>query len=616
MSTDFAAVAVAQAGEYENPRKKGRVHRFERKCELKECIHALHRRALTEPLLAALPQQLNQAAAAFAPDSQAIPEVRMLFQLASGFEQFLKLIALVRYGHSRPELLYEGDEHVGFFKTCIGGLLQGKPDTKRNKTTSTNGRIVVFNDKLRDIASCAFDETRRIRNRIHDPWAMTPFEILQSAKTVFAAYLFAADQNLNKLSAVYRYFEFLRRLNEETGLERGGIVPGTLTTQIHTGPTELYLEENSSIRGLDSLQAALVERGERGAFVAITGDRGAGKTSVILEIVRRVVNAKMRAPFTDKRLPVLVRANQCGSDTTFASLVQTKLKMDDDEFQTYGQNGDFLFVVDGLNEVPTRWAQEQVHDLESLTNRFQACSFLIGTSYDESKRLRDFEYFCVVELTDEEIDHHVEACFTNRPDGAVIVVELLKDERMREICRRPLLLTTFIKAFDSPHAPPAKIGEALHAQVRGFLRAEGRFLSPLEPLTVEVLLSHIAYVMCSKHQPKIPKRRALGLVEDKIALLQSNAGAVDALRGFTRCGIMRERRDDQLEFVYPVLRNYFAALALIDKQTDDPDLVTDLKTRNRWKGALSILSDLRDCDHGIESSWATITNSMITSPRD
>ena len=300
MQKGFGQLAVEYAGRFEDPDKPEQRHQFEDPQQLARCIDLLLPTAQDETFLAGLPRRLQECAEILADDSHMRIDGarRAVEDLSECFENYLQLIALLKYSKNK-DLLFGDNLHRGLMRTTLGGLLHGRPERK-NPAKGKEGdipkaRIVTYDEQGRGRRDRIYRATKRIRNQVHSAQVVPLLQVLHNAKIVLAAYLFATEENVKLISHVlYEHGSYLNQLLSQLQ----SALPSVVEPELEGESSDHRNEDRSSPKSVrtslaDFEKQALKDRPNM--RFAVYGDPGAGKTTFVFELTRRLVESKRRA---------------------------------------------------------------------------------------------------------------------------------------------------------------------------------------------------------------------------------------------------------------------------------------------------------------------------------
>jgi len=287
----FGRAAIAAAGQFPSPDSPGQLFDFKDQELLARLIDQLLATSGRFESCEGLPRKLDEAALALSADIKLRDAATALRWLSGGFENFLQLIAAEKFAH-RQSLLHGDERHVGFLETSLGGLLLGVPSARPGlsedeKAEIPKARIVKFDFNSKDLASQVFEQARRIRNEVHEARDQDVFTILRKAQVVFAAYLFATDQNTAALTrSLDPAREYLCGL-QEPPLGLPFVVEPAIQSEMSEHALPFELPGGRVLLG--SLVDAIVAT-EGPWTCALYGDPGAGKSTALAEMAHRLAD--------------------------------------------------------------------------------------------------------------------------------------------------------------------------------------------------------------------------------------------------------------------------------------------------------------------------------------
>ena len=590
MDRDFAQIAVTEASGL-----MGTSPQFDNDA-VATCIRAVLASA-AEPATADLPRRLENAARAFVGDFNRERAWEALKTIAEGFEVFLRLLAKIKF-QGRTELLEGNKFHLGFFHSSLGALLRGQPEPQRGLREQVGdrierARIVRYQENGRSQASNAYEVTRLQRNEVHraNP-APASVTILKIAQSVFAAYVFACQENLEHLT---RQLDPHRAYLLQVVDRCRSTYPFVVEQWVAPLPGGLRNRTRMLADVASAPVAMLIDRllTNNGSGIAILGDPGVGKTTFLHDLARQLAEARLARPLAGLPVPILVEAQRFSSTTDFATLLRYELGTQED-FEALAEAGHGMFLVDGANEVQSALFPAALMDLRNLRNRFPRCSLVVTSRFQRLLKDFDLDPNQIVPLSEEQVADYLIRAFSNEEHAGAFLEELRRAPRLLELCRNPLLLKMLVDISGENLHFPANRGRLLHEFMRRFLTREHDRFRPLEPLTIEIVLSRIAYDARLRGSVVIATERAQQIVAAELATLQHGVGIVDVMSAVQDALILRDAGGGDLVFFHELIQEYYSALELKARAGHNPAELSPLKVDPWWQEVLILFAGLAD----------------------
>jgi predicted RNA-binding protein with RPS1 domain len=590
MSRDFAQIAVTEAVGL-----MGTTAQFDGDAAA-ACIRSVLATA-TQPDAADLPRRLENAAHAFVGDVNRERAWEALKTMAEGFEVFLRLLAAIKFG-GRDELLDGNEYHIGFARSSLGALLRGQPELKRGQPEIVRDRIereriVRYEENGRSPASRAYEVTRLQRNEVHraNP-APAPVTILKAAQSVFAAYVFACQENLEHLTRqLDPHRAYLLQVVDKCRSAYPFVVEQWVAP-LPGGPrgrTHVLGDVTSAPL------ATLVDRllTQKGSGIAILGDPGVGKTTLLNDVACRLAEARLERPLGGVPVPILVEARRFTPTTDFCTLFGYELG-GQENFEELAESGDGMLLVDGANEVQSALLPAALTDLRNLRNRFSRCSLFVTSRFRRLLGDLDLDTNEIVPLSEAQVEDYLVRFFSNGAHAGAFLEELRRAPRLLELCRNPLLLKMLVDISGDDLHFPANRGRLLHEFMRRFLVREHDRFRPLEPLTIEILLARIAYDARRRGSVVVATERAQQIVATELATLQHGVGVVDVMSAVQDALILRDAGGGGLVFFHELIQEYYSALELKARAQNNPAELSQLEADPWWQEVLILFTGLED----------------------
>ena len=606
MQKSFGQLAVEYAGRFEDPDKPEKSHQFEEPAQLARCIDLLLPTAQDEELLADLPRRLQECATTFADGNLQIDAVRRAVDdLSECFENYLQLIAQLKYS-GKTDLLFGNEVHRGLMHTSLGGLLHGHPDLKpgaAGERIIPKARLVTYDGRGRGRRDRIYRATKRIRNRVHLAQVLQPLQVLRDSKVVLAAYLFATEENVKLIShSLHEHRRYLTALLARLQSTLPSVIEPELEDEAGEHQDKEPSESQSVRRSITDFKNHAVDDRSHMRF-AVYGDPGAGKTTLVFELARRLVQEKRRAPLGDVPLPVLVEANRYTDNISFAELIASELAIRAGDLSDFTKHNPVVVLIDGLNEIPAQFLRTAKAELRHLSTRLSDAGFVLTSRFPAVFRLLGFRSFRLVPFDDDRVKQFVGRELKGER-GSEFVRELQRLPRLLELCRNPLLLHMLVELSSEEVAIPKNRGKLLHEFMTRFLVREEPQITPVSVRTMRLLLSRLAFEMRSKKVVSLSVMEVERYVTELARELQAGVGAVDVLSAILGAKLLHHVGDDRVAFFHELIQEYFAALELLGQLKSGRAELEAFVADRWWREVVVLAYGLEDGHPDLFSSLA------------
>ena len=196
----------------------------------------------------------------------------------------------------------------------------------------------------------------------------------------------------------------------------------------------------------------LLAKQRQGRRFVILGKPGAGKTTFLKYLALHAFDSKMKV----KRIPVFIGLKDFSeSEKSLLDFVVSEL--DGHNFPEiipsiigFLNEGKFLLLFDGLDEVPKKYEDFVVKQLKFFSNKYRNNQFIVSCRTPAYRYW--FDSFTDIEIADfneSQIKEFIENWFGNDSEKAVLCWKKLNEnERIKELASIPLLLTLICIAFN------------------------------------------------------------------------------------------------------------------------------------------------------------------------
>lgn len=318
---------------------------------------------------------------------------------------------------------------------------------------------------------------------------------------------------------------------------------------------------------------------EENDFVTVLGKPGAGKTTFLKYIALTCTDKKSKI----NKIPIYISLNEFSDsklklqDYIVNIFQDSGFKSTDDLIGAMQNDGQFIFLLDGLDEVPESRSAEVIDEIKKHTFKNSSCKYVI------SCRLAAYNYLFVdfvdVEIADfnnEQENAFIEKFFHNQPVKKRECLNSLNDSdniAIRRLCSSPLLLTLLCIAFDDGMEFPSSRVELYEDAIETLLKRwdttrQIRRDIVYRELTYKKkkrLLQEIAYSTYSSKKHFFKKREAIDLISDFVDRLGTGIENLELdseviLKSIeAQHGLITERAYNIYSFSHLTFHEYFTA---------------------------------------------------------
>ncbi|MDZ5764708.1 NACHT domain-containing protein [Stenotrophomonas maltophilia] len=189
--------------------------------------------------------------------------------------------------------------------------------------------------------------------------------------------------------------------------------------------------------------------------IALTDDAGMGKSTLAKYIVRRAIVER-------KGIPLLIELRRLRSGQSIMSCLSDELaggavnSAEGEALVGLFERGNFIFVLDGFDEIEESLRPAVVDEVNSISARFQFCYFMLTSRPEYSVSL--FPAFMqaeIVKLSRDQANSLIERCDAER-GIAKILISRVDEANVSDFLGNPLLVTLLYRAFDYRNSVPPK----------------------------------------------------------------------------------------------------------------------------------------------------------------
>jgi hypothetical protein len=539
-----------------------------------------------EELLAGLSQKLLSAFSEFSGASITIENLPgALEDLATGFESFLKKIAVVKYRKEPHYILYGDANYKGLLHTALGNLMTGTIDlTKKKDPPPTIKRpIIDYKHPPFNIQQQAYHRTKEVRNDIHVTKDRTFSESVHIFKEIVASYLFAVEENLqiiqntidpafkylHKLSADYQKVQkkVIGLMSEERSQIRSEL-PRIHALEWKDNEDDIYepktLEEemrNDELGKVPLASYSALELPDTNDKFWVIGEPGAGKTFSLKAITYKYAQKIIESGVYETPYPVFVVANQFSSYKSFKNLIQRNIGLTEEQFDTLVSNNKLLIIIDGFNEIAKGEKNIAIRELQELSTDLNNAALLISARKYGFRELFDYPVFELLPLSDSMISEYINKYVSN-PEKAKEVQLLLKESNalIWDFARNPLMLQMLIQVIVEQKKSPKNRG-MLFYYFTHWIYSRGKKLETFDFLLTESILANIAFKLRSAGKVSMMKNDIFEHIKD-VLLPLNYSGDITLVYEQLIDSFLEIDTSYKVVFFHELMLEYFAAIKL------------------------------------------------------
>ncbi|MBN3927041.1 MAG: HEAT repeat domain-containing protein [Nostoc sp. NMS4] len=371
-----------------------------------------------------------------------------------------------------------------------------------------------------------------------------------------------------------------------------------LSLKVQTVPQQLEGEapDREKIEQLNILEGL---RKYAPVHVLLVGRPGSGKSTALERLLWEEAQ-KGKQGEANQKIPVLVELRRYKTsvlDLIRDFLTRYNLDLNSIEIESLLFRGQFLLLVDGLNELPNDEARRDLDGFRQKYRRLTPMIFTtrylgVGGDLGIEKKLE------MQPLTEPQMQHFVRAYLPEVGD------EMLRQlaGRLRELAETPLLLWMLCEVFNSDKQIPTSLGVLFRVFSGEYHKLKGDvpIAEGLRNWQAD-LLQHLALVMMqgdnlTELRLTIPKQKARNVLatflQNKVAFSESCAR--EWLEDLLKYHLIQLRTDNEIEFRHQLIQEYYAAESLLLQldNVSDEKLKRDYLNCLKWTEPVALMLGL------------------------
>lgn len=370
-------------------------------------------------------------------------------------------------------------------------------------------------------------------------------------------------------------------------------------------------------------------------FVVVLGEAGAGKTTVLRRLMLDLANeaaqtlAEQRGPAV---IPLFIKLNMLGPERQIEDLILETLhsygmlefeSREDLAALLKGQGshahsvGGFVFLMDGLNEMSSQAAVRR--DLNRFIQENAQHRFVMACRVQHYTPIAHFRAVMLQRLAGDDIESFLTR-YLGADRGRRVAREIYGDPQLEDLAQTPLALYMFAQIAKSSQAALPKNRGVLFGRFTDNLlertdtewwKIFGRSKSRVPLIIRRATLASLGLTMQENEVWAVSRTRWMSIVAQELYLYreaatpeeQEAARAVspqDVMEEIMYSGLLRYSGDREwVEFAHHTLQEFFAALALRNRDVDLEPLLHADDSRRQWSGMTVLLYGISDRKPGL-----------------
>jgi DNA replication protein DnaC len=216
--------------------------------------------------------------------------------------------------------------------------------------------------------------------------------------------------------------------------------------------------DNQVVEQIDKLPVGLIKKYKK---ILITGTAGVGKSTILKYMFIDLIDKCC----TEVGIPFYIELKKLKKEHTILDEIQEELsslskQFDSDLLLKFIQMGDFIFFLDGYDEISLAERSEVTNDIQDFISKAGTNNYFILTSRPEGSltSLGDFQSFRIQPLTKEESFELLNRYdMSNKKELSSKLVELLEsgqNNALDEYLENPLLVSLLFTAYNFNRSIP------------------------------------------------------------------------------------------------------------------------------------------------------------------
>lgn len=322
---------------------------------------------------------------------------------------------------------------------------------------------------------------------------------------------------------------------------------------------------------------------DSGVNFQIIAEAGAGKTTLLRML------AYCEAIKENPRLPIFISLSTMSnfhnlSELIFNHCLKNKLCNNFEEFENLLNSGNLLILLDGLDEIASKFAnvKGQIHELVSKYKKTQC--FLSSRPWAVLESKNYFLNIKVLPFTEKQINDFFYTWFQRQPEQAEEIIDHLEQfEELRQIISTPLFATIFAVVKSMGGKLPRNLIELHEERLRLLLHdwdsVKGLKRDQYDSVDKRFLLRKLAYYMHLHVLKSLPLSRIYNLAIENIGAISDIESAESLINEMIQNNnVLFQNEDGQWAFGHLQYQEYLTALEV----KENPEILLSEYILDGW----------------------------------
>lgn len=353
--------------------------------------------------------------------------------------------------------------------------------------------------------------------------------------------------------------------------------------------------------------------------VSLIATGGSGKTTFIRNFYIQCVREGYKIPvifnfrdFNQFQISKVIKDKNISENYVFIAFTQhlifNKIGIDASTVEKMFDSGEFIFFLDGYDELDNDIKTAITKDFQDFVTRFNNNRFIITTRpYTSANYLDNFDNIYLSGLEDfEEIKSFIHKQLYNNEDFAKSIVSTLEHKSSKkylEILSNPLFLILFINSFESyPKIPPKKtqfywqVFDALFEKHETFSKTGYRRpkLTKIEREKFEKILNTFCFISYFEELFTFNEFQYETIIRQVLSYYKYRINVTHFLEDLKVSISLLVEDGKTLSFIHRSIQEYFAAryISILSEDDKAEFFINLAKEQNRNNGNHSFLIEL------------------------
>jgi serine/threonine protein kinase/predicted 3-demethylubiquinone-9 3-methyltransferase (glyoxalase superfamily) len=354
---------------------------------------------------------------------------------------------------------------------------------------------------------------------------------------------------------------------------------------------EQEVDDEADEDGREPRRGTVAELAREVRRLVLVGESGSGKSTTLQYYCCQAASSILQDPTTSDPCPIYLEL-RLSAGKHLLDLLAEKSGILPAELEERLGRGEFVLLLDGLNEVDKSNQQVMQSELLHLLDRFPDIGTIVSSRPGAYRRQLPLPMFRLQPLTDGQMEQFLERNCSTPEKGSMLVATLRRHPRLWKWGRNPMMLSMFACVGKQGGKLPANRAQLIRQFMERIFAWEAQTKpQEFDLATRERLLGEVAFATRMAGRVAFSRDEFFRTVKGQADDSGFRIDGREFLKEVVDNNLIRDD-GETLAFVHELYQEYFAATALRRRYEADPEIVVALAKQDNWEEPLTLLYGL------------------------